>query len=315
VNATTINATIKVASGGTTGQHTLTVKTGTESVSVAFTVAGVGATITLRSTVTQLLAGAGVMMTAMITAQGATPTGTVTFFDGDASKVLGTGNIANGSATLNVTNLAVGVHQIGVSYPGDGLVSAASANTVSVSVFDFTIPDAATLTLSAGATANNTVTLALVPGTGGFPYVVSFTCSGAPAGASCNVSPATITPGTSNASVVVTVTTTSRASLDQHPLRSFGLMAPVMCVLMLLPGALRSRRRAGFTLWVVLLASLGALSIGGCSGGKSGGGSNGSGGSSVTGTQAGTTTLTLTGTAASNSTSLVHTTRVQLTVQ
>ena len=319
VNATTINATVKIAANAVSGQRSLTVKTGAENVSTPFTITNGVLTITVGSNSNQLLMGSGVSITATITTSGVTPTDKVTFFDGSPNTVLGTASITNGMATLNLTSLSVGVHQIGASYPGDAqLASAVTSNPVSVSVFDFTMPDSTSLTLAAGAKTNNTVTLSVVPGGGGFPYSINFVCSGAPAGAICSVSPATITPGTSNGSVVVTIATTARARVDEQPLRGFGLAVPVLCGLVLLPGIQYFRRQLCVSLFAVLLVVAGTVALQGCSGSdKSGGssGSTGSTGSGITGTQAGTTTLTLSGTAVSNSVSLVRTTKLQLSVQ
>jgi hypothetical protein len=59
------------------------------------------------------------------TVAGSSPTGTVTFADGN--KNLGTAALVNGVATFNIATLGKGAHQITASYGGD------SANLASTS--------------------------------------------------------------------------------------------------------------------------------------------------------------------------------------
>lgn len=55
------------------------------------------------------------------------PTGTVTFVDNNTT--IGTGKLANGQATLSVSNLAFGSHVIGAAYGGDNNFAASSARS------------------------------------------------------------------------------------------------------------------------------------------------------------------------------------------
>jgi hypothetical protein len=76
--------------------------------------------------------GQPVTFTASVKGTGGTPTGTVTFMDG--TTVLGTATLDNGVATLIVTTLAKGKHQITAVYSGDadfaGSTSAALTETI-----------------------------------------------------------------------------------------------------------------------------------------------------------------------------------------
>jgi hypothetical protein len=68
----------------------------------------------------------------------------------------------------------------------------------------------ATKTVTAGETANFTVSLSP---SGGFNNTVTWTCSGAPAAATCTISPASATlDGSTNANATVTITTTARST-------------------------------------------------------------------------------------------------------
>jgi cyclophilin family peptidyl-prolyl cis-trans isomerase len=74
-----------------------------------------------------------VTFTATITASGATPTGTVTLFDGATS--LGTQPVANKTATFTVSTLALGDHPaITVVYTGDTYFAGATSPAIDVSV-------------------------------------------------------------------------------------------------------------------------------------------------------------------------------------
>jgi hypothetical protein len=87
------------------------------------------------------------------------PTGTVTFLD--ASTILGTGTFSQSSAYIVVT-LAVGLHQISASWPGDSNWPAAQSVVVKV-----TVNRAATVTtLTNFGTVWTVEVIALPPGEG-----------------------------------------------------------------------------------------------------------------------------------------------------
>src|SRR6185295_219309 len=83
-----------------------------------------------------------VIFTATVTADNATPVGTVTFNEG--STFLGTGNLSSGKATFGPSALAIGSHIITAQYSGNANFSG-STNTVSQTVnpppFLVPIPD------------------------------------------------------------------------------------------------------------------------------------------------------------------------------
>jgi len=69
-----------------------------------------------------------VMFTAKITGQGGIPTGTVTFYDGKNS--IGSGKLSGGSASISVSTLIVGSHNITAVYSGDGNFVGSTSNLV-----------------------------------------------------------------------------------------------------------------------------------------------------------------------------------------
>jgi hypothetical protein len=316
VNGTTLNATLTVSSSAVPTMHTITVTTGSEVVTAPFTATGIPTTLSVTSTA-QVFAGKAVTLTAITTATGAIPTGTVTFFDGDPSKSLGTGTLSNGSTTLSLSTLATGSHAIGASYSSvDGFSPSQTASTVAVAVSDFALTGLANgITEVAGATTGNTATVTIAPGTGGFTTAIFFTCSGAPSAASCVVSPSTATPGSSSATVTVTVSTTARptdrtASRRNHPA---GLLAVLLAVPFfgLTSRVLRRNAKAGLLAWMVMLAGV-SLMAGGCSSGSNSTGSQTP--PAPPGTPAGASSLTITGTATIGTVTLTHTVAIALTV-
>jgi hypothetical protein len=184
---------------------------------------------------------------------------------------------------------------------------------------DFTVvpSGAATATVTPGQTA--TFVISLAPG-GGLSPTVMLTCGGTPTGATCSISPATVTlSGTTASTATVTVTTkaTSLALLPgaTEKLKRIKLMLLLVYILTLLAlGSLyRLRAKQPFG-WASLLATTLLLWVGmtltSCGGGGSGGG-----GSGVTGTQTGTYTITVSASAAAGSTTLTHSTKLTLIVQ
>jgi len=149
----------------------------------------------------------------------------------------------------------------------------------------------------------------------GFNQGVTLTCSSAPSGASCTISPNSVTPdGKDAATATLSVTTTARsftpvapwAGPANHGNRWLFLWIAFLVGLALLAGLTRGRFRPRPLAGLALTASsLLVLVWAGC-----GGGNTGTGGGNP-GTPAGTYSLTITATSGS----LRHTTTVTLAVQ
>ena len=146
------------------------------------------------------------------------------------------------------------------------------------------------LTIAPGQTANYSI---LVTPQGGFNKQVSFSCSGAPLGSSCSVSPSVVTlDGVDSVSTTVTVKTTAQLGNAQGITTNRNLVEPafriatgvgisgVLFAIALCIFGTVSRRRIAPALIVLALAL--CISCGG--GGGSNGGTNGGGGSTPPGT-------------------------------
>ena len=103
-----------------TASRTLTVNRATPSV-------------TLTSSASSVAFGKSITFTANLTGSGATPTGTVAFFDG--TRQLGSSTLkSNGAATEATGGLAVGKHTITASYGGDGNYASVLSAAITVTV-------------------------------------------------------------------------------------------------------------------------------------------------------------------------------------
>jgi hypothetical protein len=178
--------------------------------------------------------------------------------------------------------------------------------------FSFT-SSSSTQTVTPGSTA--TYTIAVNP-IGGFNQAVALSCSGAPTGSTCSLSSSSIVlSGSTPASVTVSVTTLggSAAATQPRSPTSHGTQIPIFYAICGLPGLLlwggsRSALGRGKTPAICGTALLGivCLVMAGCGGNSSTGGG---------GTPAATYTLTLTGTFASGSANLTHSTNLTMVVQ
>ncbi|PYV23067.1 MAG: hypothetical protein DMG24_14955 [Acidobacteria bacterium] len=195
------------------------------------------------------------------------------------------------SATLTLSDDAAGTPQ-DVALSGTGQDFVVSAGTTSA-------------TVTAGQTASYMLTLA---SQGGFSGAVSLTCAGAPAAATCSLSPTSVALAESG-TAAVTVTTTARSLAPPiAPRRPPGLGSPEVLLLTWLtvlllagwtrPGSTLPKRRQQ---WTPLGAALVLVMLwAACGGGRT------PGPPPVTGTPAGTYTFTVAATASglTNSVSL-----------
>ena len=207
---------------------------------------------------------------------GVDETGSVSFSANGT--LLGASPVNDGVATFATSALAVGSNLITATYAGDANHNQATASlTVTVATvapaFILTPPKAA-LSLAQGATGTVLVSVA---GNSTFSGVVTLTCTGAPAEASCASSPESVTlaPGQSAGVSIVIATTPPNNTYQAKTTRTIppitgtlGGLSLAGLLFLLLPSRRRfSRILALLAIAVVALAS--AATLTGCSGGGS----------------------------------------------
>jgi len=162
--------------GASVGAHTYTAQYPADSNyaatpfgSVTFTVTTAPSTTTLVLSPNPIAAGNPLTLTATVTETGATPTGTVTFYNG--TTVVGTGVLASGIATLTLSNLTIGqACSLTATYAGGGNYAGSSSAAQPCTVV---APVATTLILTASPNplpiTSSTLLTAKVTSTTGSP--------------------------------------------------------------------------------------------------------------------------------------------------
>ncbi len=231
---------------------------------------------------------------------------------------------AGGTSTLTVTTTGTtttGAYVVTVTGTSGSIVETTQVNVqVNAAASTFMMSNGGNITVSPGATTNNTSTISVTPGASGFSGTVTLTCAITPAASSdpatCSfASPSVTLSGTTAQTDVLTVSTTAASADLVYPKLGNGngwLGAGGGAILALLVFfGIPARRRSWRSMLSILVAmvALGVLSS--CGGGSS---SSGGGGSTPSnpGTSQGTYTVTVTGAATGITPS--PTTAVTLTV-
>jgi hypothetical protein len=307
-------ATLQTSSLGV-GPHSVTAVYGGDATYAASTSTAVS--VVLRGPTTLALAasannptfGATVTFTATLTTTGSltVPTGTVTFKDG--ATTLGQSSFLDSNVTtFQTAALAVGPHTITAQYAGDGTFVGSTSTGITVTVaaippdYQINIPNGSA-TIPAGQTA--TFNISITP-QGGFNGTINFACSGLPGQSTCSFNPATLTPSGSATSTTLSIATTARTTASAQPvsgatlatITGFGFLGIVF--LGVPSRRRRSMRWAGMMLLGLVLA-FGLISCGGHTTTPP----------TVTGTPAGSFSVTVTATSGATTHSSVITLNVQ----
>lgn len=261
----------------------------------------------LASTANPATVGQPVTLTANVVTVAASPrspTGTVTFLDGNTIVATAPLN-SSGLATYTSTSLTPGTHLITASYAGDGTASPSTSPAFSQVVNAALPPNQASFTIRAdalsvttGQTANVTVKVSPI---NGFNQPVQLACSNLPSEATCLFAAATIPVGGGSTTMKLN-TLAPRAcgsSTPYGPVASLPLTGPMFAGLLLL--FLPRRRKAIQGLFTLLIALATITTITGC------------GACTDLGTRPGTYTITITGTSTGTA-QISSTQQVQVTV-
>jgi hypothetical protein len=161
-----------------------------------------------------------------------------------------------GHASFTTAALAIGTHSITASYSGDpnftASVSGAFQETITPFLGDFTFTVTPNSMTFYTGQAGNAIATAVAQG--GFNYSLALSCSGLPAGATCQFQPGTIAGGAGTAGLVIQTSAPSAVaslgpSLFQGWRRSGAAGALACVVFLFLP-----RRRRQWFLMLILLA-------------------------------------------------------------
>jgi hypothetical protein len=263
----------------------------------------------MQSSALLAMTQSNVTLTAHVsTSSAGTPAGSVSFMDG--STVLGTGTLDNsGAATLAISTLGVGQHNITAVYSGnvDYMVSTSSAITETVEDFTFSSGGTTTTVLAATVLPGNSAvyTLQLSPSSGStFAGAVVLTLTGLPAGATYTITPSAISAGSSATVITVTINTAKTSASSRYPTGGFGFPKQLLLGIFLpLLGTRKLRRvlrqRMMSSMFILMMLSvvmvMGMIACGG--------------GSSLPPVQ--TTAMTLTGTSGA----VHHAVTLNLTIQ
>jgi hypothetical protein len=216
-----------------------------------------------------------------------TPSNPITIASGAVVAVTGSLNIPN--------NATPGVYKININTQDVTGAPSHSLTMVVTVLQDFTISSLSpsTQTITAGQPAS--YNFSVLPVGASFTNAVNLSCSGAPAVSLCSFTPASVTPGNSSAAVILTISTTASSASVLPQKRTRVLFYALWLALpgLALFGTRAHGRKRHLPAALLELLLLGLL-LTSCGGGGSNGG--GGGGGPQQGTQAGTYTITVTGT-------------------
>lgn len=141
--------------------------TGSTSSAVSEVISLATSSNVLTASSTTVTATKPVTLTATLSSNGGTPTGSVTFLDG--ATAIGTGNLANGIASMTTSTLAVGAHTVTAVYGGDTKDSTSTSNAVTITVQAATTKTGLTPSQSPTSFGQSFTLTATVGGNGGVP--------------------------------------------------------------------------------------------------------------------------------------------------
>jgi large repetitive protein len=167
------------------------------------------------------------------------------------------------TANFSGFTLTAGLHDFSVLYSGDSVYQSVSFNFQIPVSSPFAFDPAPNSSLSATVKAGQTATYNLILSSEGFIGPVALSCSGAPAGTTCTINPASADlSSASTAPVTVTVATTTLARNEGLPFTTMPFA--IAAVIVALP--LSKRRRRPRTAFLIAFACILVAGISSCGG-------------------------------------------------
>jgi hypothetical protein len=225
------------------------------------------ATIVLTSSPNPVLVNNIAVLTVVATSTGPTPTGIVSFYDGNAP--IGNATLAAGTASLTVTFPGSGIHTLTAIYAGDPVTAPAISNTLSQTVTDYSLAvttgTPSSFTGIAGSTASYSLTLTPLI----LPTLISnvtFSVDALPKGMIATFTPTSVATGSGPATVALTLMAPAiTGQMHEAPrLPSRSRLAPIALGLLLLPIALIRKRKKLSSFLLLLLMAAGFTGLTGC---------------------------------------------------
>jgi subtilisin family serine protease len=214
------------------------------------------------------------------------PTNPATNFAADPGA---SGNTQNfGESITAGTPYTIVVHDINVA-PGSGSNYTLRIPACAITCSFFTLtPTIASVTVTAGATATDHITVTPTPATGN---TLTFSCSGLPALTACTFTPPTVPPGTTPTDVMISITTTKAIAKLERPRTYYAMWLPFTSIgligIVLMGVRKPNRKSVAVLVSLALMAML--LTLTSC---------GGSSHQTSPGTPPGTSTITVTATSA-----------------
>ncbi len=270
-------------------------------------------TVALTSNSSTTLLGSNLTFVVSVQSQSGTPTGKVGLYDG--TTLLGLATLANGGATFSSSTLATGTHSIKASYEGDSNFITNESNTITESISDFSFGgDKSSISVDAGASATSTLTVSALYG---FTGSVALNCSGAPALATCSVSPSSVQVAGNTTTATLTITTTgpthSAQLRDSRPSQGIRLSLALASLTIGFVGFFDAIRKQRHSFLLLCLAAVFLCGLAACGGGGSGGSSSPP--PTAPATPSGSSTLLITASTAANGVTVNHQIALTLTVK
>lgn len=256
------------------------------SATVTLTVLSSQPAITLASSSNPGFLSNAVTLTATIPTTTLTPTGSISFYDGE--RILSTIALSAGTASYTTSTLALGTHGIIAVYSGDANYRSVTSTTLAQLVDDFSLSVSGTGSATLGLGESTSFTINAAPKLGSsLAGTITVSISGMAAETSAQFSSTTLAAGAANASTTLTITM-APSYAAQHR-RAWSTLA-----LLLFPFVFWHRRQQRWLIfgWLALVLGMG---ISACSFQNT--------------PKASTVTITAT------SGNLAHTTTVKITVQ